>query len=65
MELTGYIKFVKGYANLSKASTEIEERRFDKAHEAFTSLKTLLVTAPVLTVPDFEKQFVVETNASK
>ena len=33
-------------------------------HQAFNSLKLALTTAPVLKLPDFERQFVVTTNTS-
>ncbi|CAN6472758.1 unnamed protein product [Victoria cruziana] len=55
--LTGYYRrFIKGYGRNAFEWT-------DKSLEAFTHLKNALVSAPVLTLPDFTKIFVVETDA--
>ena len=37
----------------------------DKAEQSFNRLKTAMVTAPVLLLPDFEREFVVTTDASE
>lgn len=45
----------------------LKERTFKwgaPQQQSFEEIKTLLSTAPILVVPDFNKLFMVETNAS-
>ena len=67
--LAGYYRrFVKGYALISKPLIDLLKKGAfawnDTALRAFEDLKTTLITAPVLALPDFAKTFVVETDAS-
>ncbi|KAI5352798.1 hypothetical protein L3X38_005690 [Prunus dulcis] len=67
--LAGYYrKFVHHFGTISKPLTDL--LRKDNFHwslaadSAFQALKTALTTTPVLRLPDFSKQFVVESDAS-
>lgn len=68
--LAGYYrKFVKNFGIISKPLTNLlkkhEQFIWTSVHEeAFNALKSALVSAPVLALPDFTQQFIVETDAS-
>ena len=74
---TGFYRhFIKGYANIAKPlsdllsgdNSKLKGERVDLSPEAlaaYKALKTKCMTAPVLTFADFEKLFMLETNASK
>lgn len=67
--LTGYYrKFIKHYAILSQPLSALLKKGVmfvwtDNTETAFQVLKSALITAPVLSLPDFSQQFVVDTDA--
>ena len=70
--LTYFKRFIKGFAKIAAPLMELtkdEHKRELKWDEksctpAFEKLKELLITAPLLTVPDFDKPFTLITDAS-
>ena len=67
--LAGYYRrFVQGYAAMVSPLTDLLRKDGFKWEErettAFEALKQQLCTAPILSLPDFEETFVVETDAS-
>lgn len=68
--LAGYYrKFVKNFGIISKPLTTLLRKgvlfMWTSVHdEAFTALKQALSSTPVLSLPDFTKTFVIETDAS-
>lgn len=69
MGLTGYYKmFVKSYGLIARPLIDLLKKDGfkweDKATQAFNKLKEVVTQLPVLVLPDFQKEFTVETNAS-
>ena len=71
--LTGYYrKFVPNYAAIAKPLTDLTKKCTpnkiiwnDECQIAFESLKRHLTSRPVLGAPDFDREFMVQTDASQ
>lgn len=68
--ITGfYRKFIKNYAHIAKPLTNCLKKGNKIQHteeflNAFNTLKSLLTNPPILAYPDFEKPFLLTTDAS-
>ncbi|XP_069184050.1 uncharacterized protein [Procambarus clarkii] len=66
----GYFRrHIKGFASITAPLTDLVKKNakfmWTSEHdEAYTKLKSQLITAPVLAVPDFDKEWEVHTDAS-
>ena len=64
-----YRRFIRGFSQKARPMTELTKDKVSwkwesAQEEAFNSLKRSLVTAPVLHMPDFDRLFVLTTDAS-
>jgi hypothetical protein len=67
--LTGYYrKFIRDYDNIAGPLTQLLKKEAfawsPEATTAFTTLKQVLTTDPVLQLPDFDKPFIVNCDTS-
>lgn len=65
-----YRKFIDHFATIAAPLHVLQSNQvkfhWEQAHQvAFDKLKQALTTAPLLTMPDFEKPFILQTDASK
>ena len=62
-----YRKFVRGYGSIAKLLTTLLKnggfRWTEEAEEVFQRLKMAMCSTPVLALSDFNKTFIIETNA--
>lgn len=68
--LTGYYRrSVKDYGKLTRPLTQLLQKEafawHEEAEEAFQALKWAMTTTPVLALPDFNVEFVLEANTSE
>ena len=70
--LTGYYrKFIPSYADLATTLTDLTKKQAPnrtcwtpECEKAFVALKEVLCAQPILRSPDFDREFVLQTDAS-
>ena len=68
--LTGYYRrFVKDYRKMAQSLTALCKstgslKWTEKADKSFNQLKIAMTNTPVLALPDFNQEFVIETDVS-
>lgn len=65
-----YRRFIDEFSGITSPLTELLKTKSkilgwnDEAEEAFNKIKEKLISAPILSCPDFSKEFVIQTDAS-
>ncbi len=64
-----YRKFIPGFSNIAAPLYELTKKRAkfiwcEKCEEAFNTLKSKLISAPVLAYPNREEEFILDTDCS-
>lgn len=64
-----YRRFVRGYAEIAHPLTELTRKNIewvwgDEQRNAFNRIKTILTSRPLLSYPDFSREFIIQTDAS-
>ena len=64
-----YRRFVRGYAEIAHPLTELTRKNIewvwgDQQRNAFDRIKTVLTSRPLLSYPDFSREFTIQTDAS-
>ena len=65
-----YRKFIRWFSEIAAPLTDLTKKNKpwvwgDQEEKAFNGLKKAMVTAPVLQLPDFDREFTVTTDASE
>jgi hypothetical protein len=65
---TYYRKFVKGFSQLTVPLTNLTKKGdfvwIEEAQETFKKMKQVMISCPILALPDFTQPFVLECDAS-
>ncbi|XP_031281911.1 uncharacterized protein LOC116140416 [Pistacia vera] len=63
------LKFVNGYGKIALPLTNLLRKDafhwIESSQKAFEELKQVITTVPVLSMPNFSKTFIIETDASR
>jgi hypothetical protein len=66
---TYYIKFVKGFSQLTAPLTDLTKKGafiwIEKAQEKFEKMKQVMISRPVLALLDFTQPFFLKCDASE
>ena len=64
-----YRKFIEHYADIAEPLVRLTRKKVDYVWDedcqlAFERLKTMLISSPILSRPEFDREFILETDAS-